>query len=111
MDHIIPISRGGKDNLENLALSCFSCNRRESNHTTGVDPKTDKTVALFNPRQQKWSEHFVWSANGLLIIGLTQIGRATVVTLNLNRERSVGIRSIYLELQRHPPEDDPVLAD
>ena len=24
MDHIIPISQGGDDTLENLALSCFS---------------------------------------------------------------------------------------
>ena len=111
MDHAIPISQGGDDTLENLALSCFSCNRRKSNKTTGFDPETIETVALFNPRRQKWSDHFAWSANSLLIIGLTQIGRATVVTLNLNRERSVTIRSIYLELQRHPPIGDPVLAD
>ena len=61
--------------------------------------------------RHKIPDHFVWSANGLLIKGLTQMGRATVVTLNLNRERSVATRSIYLELQRHPPIGDPVLAD
>ena len=27
IDHIIPVSRGGKDELENLRLSCIRCNR------------------------------------------------------------------------------------
>jgi hypothetical protein len=34
----------------------------------------DQQVALFNPRQQEWSEHFYWSAEGTLIIGKTPIG-------------------------------------
>jgi hypothetical protein len=29
-------------------------------------------------------EHFRWSADGLRIIGLTPVGRATVVTLRLS---------------------------
>jgi 5-methylcytosine-specific restriction endonuclease McrA len=29
IDHIIPVSRGGKNNLENLVLSCQSCNSKK----------------------------------------------------------------------------------
>ncbi|OQY59936.1 MAG: hypothetical protein B6245_04170 [Desulfobacteraceae bacterium 4572_88] len=35
-------------------------------------------IVLFNPREQNWSEHFRRSDDGLHIIGLTAIGRATV---------------------------------
>lgn len=111
MEHIIPISKGGDESLTNLALSCFSCNRRKSNKLIGLDPETGELVHLFNPRRYSWSDHFVWSANGLLIKGKTQIGRATVATLDLNRERSLIIRSVYLELKLHPPSGDPILAE
>ena len=111
MEHIIPISKGGDESLMNLALSCFSCNRRKSNKLMGLDPETGELVDLFNPRRYSWSDLFVWSADGLLIKGLTQIGRATVVTLDLNRERSLIIRSVYLELKLHPPSGDPILAE
>ncbi len=111
MEHIIPISQGGDDRLSNLALSCFSCNRAKSNKLTGLDLETGEIVDLFHPRQFRWSDHFAWSANGLFITGLTQIGRATVVTLDLNRERSVIIRSVYLDLKLHPPSGDPILAE
>ena len=30
LDHKVPKSKGGKNNIENLALSCYSCNSRKS---------------------------------------------------------------------------------
>jgi 5-methylcytosine-specific restriction endonuclease McrA len=29
VDHVVPVSRGGKDELENLVISCRSCNSRK----------------------------------------------------------------------------------
>jgi 5-methylcytosine-specific restriction endonuclease McrA len=108
VDHVIPLSRGGVDRLDNLALACFHCNRRKSNHLVGIDPESGIEVPLLNPRRDRWSDHFIWSANGLLIIGLTAIGRATVDTLVMNRERVVNIRAADREVGRHPPQNDPI---
>ena len=29
LDHVIPLSRGGQDRLDNLVLACFPCNIRK----------------------------------------------------------------------------------
>lgn len=108
IDHILPVSLGGSNDLENLALACFTCNRQKSNQIEALDPHSGKTVPIFNPRQEQWSEHFVWSADKLYIVGRTSIGRATVNALILNRDRIVIIRSADLVVNRHPPKDDPV---
>lgn len=104
----MPVSLGGTDSLDNLALACFHCNRRKTNRLTAIDPETGETVPLFNPRQDNWREHFVWSVDKLQVVGLTAIGRATIATLSLNRERILHIRAADVEMGRHPPVDDPV---
>ncbi|MBD2772352.1 HNH endonuclease [Iningainema tapete] len=108
VDHVIPLSLGGTNNLENLALACFHCNRRKTNRLKATDPQSNEEVPLFNPRQHLWREHFIWSADRLLIMGLTPIGRATVSALALNRERVINIRAADKEIGRHPPVEDSI---
>ncbi|HEY9600982.1 MAG TPA: HNH endonuclease [Allocoleopsis sp.] len=108
IDHVIPLTIGGADTLDNLALACFHCNRKKSGKTTAIDPQSNTEVPLFSPRQHSWSEHFIWSADGLSIIGLTSIGRATVTALALNRERVINIRAADKTVGRHPPAGDPI---
>lgn len=60
VDHIVPLDLDGSDDLENLALACFQCNRRKWNRTKGVDPDSGDKVALFNPRSSLWADHFIW---------------------------------------------------
>jgi 5-methylcytosine-specific restriction endonuclease McrA len=31
-DHVIPVSRGGKNHIENLATACFKCNRSKNDN-------------------------------------------------------------------------------
>ena len=83
VDHIVPFSLGGVDGLENLALASFHCNRRKTKRLRATDPQSNQEVPLFNPRQQSWQAHFIWSADTLSIIGLTPTGRATVNALAL----------------------------
>lgn len=106
VDHVIPLSRKGTNTIDNLALACFHCNRRKSNKITGIDPELNQEVPLFNPRKQQWNDHFIWSSNGLFILGLTSIGKATANTLTLNRERVINIRASDQQIGRHPPDDD-----
>jgi hypothetical protein len=86
LDHILPQSLGGLDLLENLALACRRCNERRSNFVTGADPVTNQEFSLFNPRQTGWKEHFIWTADGLRIVGVSAVGRATCQRLDINDE-------------------------
>jgi len=110
VDHVVPLSQGGSDDMDNLALACFHCNRRKAGRVEAVDPVTGETVALFNPRRQLWQDHFVWSADGLQVIGVTSEGRTTVEALAMNRERVISIRAADRVVGRHPPAGDPLLA-
>lgn len=108
VDHVVLLSKGGSDDQTNLALACFHCNRRKAAHLTAVDPETGEQTALYNPRKCIWQDHFIGSADGLLIVGITSIGRATVAALGFNRERVLNICSADVAVNRHPPDDDPV---
>ena len=68
-----------------------------------IDPETGETVLLYNPRIQIWQEHFVWSEDSLILIGLSAIGRATVKRLNMNKERLVKARRRWVAAGWHPP--------
>ena len=104
IDHIVPISKGGSDEESNLWLACPLCNRHKGNRTTAIDPETGNSVLLFNPRIQNWFDHFTWSRDGLRIIGLTPIGRATVVALHLDDDPdALFVRSFWVEAGWHPP--------
>jgi hypothetical protein len=106
IEHIIPLTKNGTDDFNNLALACFHCNRKKSDKITATDTQSGVELPLFNPRKDSWNEHFVWSADGLSIVGLTPIGLATVTALVLNRERAIDIRAADKAIGRHPPAGD-----
>ena len=51
IDHVIAGSHGGPTRASNLCLACFACNSFKGPNLSGRDIKTQKTVALFNPRR------------------------------------------------------------
>ncbi len=53
IEHIIPVDKGGKTELENLALACQGCNNHKYIKTEGYDPISRQIVPLYHPRQQK----------------------------------------------------------
>ena len=90
IEHITPQAAGGSDDPDNLALACPACNLAKSNRTVVPDPNTGDPVPLFNPRTNRWTDHFGWEDRQ--VVGRTPIGRATVAALNLNHPRRVLIR-------------------
>jgi hypothetical protein len=84
IDPIIAEKHGGKTEANNLAYSCWRCNRNKGTDLGSLDPQTGEFSFLYSPRMQKWSEHF--SVQNFRIIGLTAEGRTTVFLLKLNTE-------------------------
>jgi hypothetical protein len=103
IDHILPQSAEGETDLENLALACQGCNSHKYDKTHGFDPVSRELVSLFHPRKQAWSQHFSWTHDFLFIVSLTPTGRATVETLQLNRQNVVNVRMVLYTIGKHPP--------
>ena len=104
VDHILPLARGGTDVMENLALSCFGCNGPKSAFTEAIDPETGTLVRLYHPRRDSWREHFRWNNDFTELVGLTPIGRATIVRLDLNRAGVMTLRRLMIGTEEgHPP--------
>lgn len=106
VDHIWPKAKGGSDEVDNLCLACELCNQYKWTKTTGTDPESGQEIELFNPREQKWETHFVWSTDGILIYGLTACGRATVEALRLNNPLAVTVRRNWVIAGWHPPKNN-----
>lgn len=105
IDHIIPLARGGSSEEDNLWVACRRCNRDKATQIDAIDPETGQRVPLFNPRTQFWKEHFVWSEDGTLVLGLTPSGRATVIALQMNHPNIVNARRLWVSVGWHPPDE------
>ncbi len=106
IEHIIPVARGGTADESNLWLSCPLCNRFKGDRTAALDPESGEEIPLFNPRLQRWSEHFRWTVDGLRIVGLTSTGRATVAALHLADDPdAIEVRGFWVMAGWHPPRD------
>jgi HNH endonuclease len=103
IDHLLPTARGGSDGEDNLWLACRMCNGYKGDRTHGLDPVTGAEVRLFNPRHQLWAEHFVWSVEGIRVVGLSDCGRATVIALQLNNVIAVLVGREWVAAGWHPP--------
>ena len=107
IEHIIPVAKGGGRMESNLWLSCPLCNRFKADRTSAPDVDSGTEVSLFNPRIQRWSEHFRWSEDGIRVIGLTPTGRATVALLHLADDPdALIVRAHWVLAGWHPPTDD-----
>ena len=100
VDHIIPEKHRGETNVDNLCLACFSCNRHKGSDFASFDPDTDDVTALFNPRQDKWADHFRLS--NVDIVPLAARGRVTVYILKLNDETRIRARQALADSGRYP---------
>jgi hypothetical protein len=101
LEHVVPKTRGGSTDLDNLAWACPGCNLHKSDRVEATDPDTGVKIPLFNPRRHVWNEHFAW--DDYHIVGLTASGRATVAALDFNQPRRIRIRQAEQTFGLFPP--------
>ncbi|HEX3131436.1 MAG TPA: HNH endonuclease signature motif containing protein, partial [Thermoanaerobaculia bacterium] len=104
VDHVISQKHGGPTEEDNLALACLICNRNKGSDIASLSPKTRELVRLFNPRTDRWLEHFAFAQDGFTIEALTPIGEATVRILGLNDGERLLERQALQAEGRYPPE-------
>lgn len=61
-DHVLPISKGGRDIWENVVSACFPCNSRKRNRT----PQQAGMPLLAVPYRPSWIEHLILSNRHIL---------------------------------------------
>ena len=98
VEHIIPRKHGGLDDVDNLAWACIFCNLYKGPNLASLDPDSRELTRLFNPRRDRWEEHF--KLEGRSIVGLTAVGRTTCWLLDLNSEILAALRQSLMRERR-----------
>lgn len=105
VDHIVAEKHSGETTDDNLCWSCSTCNGYKGSDIASYDTVTRQLTPLFNPRMDRWTEHF--KLDGAQIVPLTPVGRVTVAILRLNTPDRLQDRAGLLRLKRYPcPEPD-----
>jgi hypothetical protein len=98
------VDRRGPDHLDNYAWSCPFCNLAKAQQVAHRAGR--RRYRLYDPRRDRWPEHFVFVHNYLFIVGLPGIGQATEHALRFNDPgpaRSLGTRHDAILLGQYPP--------
>ena len=102
VEHIIARKHGGANGVENLAWACIFCNLYKGPNLASIDPDSGDLTRLFNPRSDRWPEHFSLDGTGI-IKGLTQVGRTTAWLLEMNSDILFCLRVSLIREHRWDP--------
>jgi hypothetical protein len=94
IDHIISEKHGGATTEDNLALACLFCNLNKGSDIGSLD--SGQFTPLFNPRVDRWDEHFRFT--GPRIDGITAVGRVTAALLRFNDKHRLEERMATMSL-------------
>jgi hypothetical protein len=100
VDHIISEKHGGPTGPANLAFACAWCNRAKGSDIASLTARTKRLVRLFNPRTDRWSDHF--QLVGSWIEWHTAVGEVTVRLLQLNDLHRLQEREALRATGRYP---------
>lgn len=100
VEHIISLKHGGTNDIDNLAYACAFCNYAKGTDIATVIGEPERLVRLFNPRRDRWQDHF--RLDGAYIVPLTEIGEATVKVLGLNHPLRIIERDLLIRAGRYP---------
>ncbi len=100
VDHIISEKHSGATDAENLAYACAFCNRAKGSDIGSIVPGTGRFVRFFNPRTDRWAEHF--TLDGVTIVPLSDIGEVTSRILAFNDSDRLLERQTLQAVSRYP---------
>lgn len=103
VEHIIAEKHGGPTEAENLAHARAFCNRAKGTDIGTIAPGTGELVRFFNPRVDRWAEHFV--LQGVFIQPRTAIGEATARILRFNDSARLFERETLQSVERYPSQE------
>ena len=100
VDHIIGLKHGGATEMDNLAFACLRCNRHKGTDLASLNWQTRQVVRFFNPRTDRWSEHFQLHSAG--VAPLTEIGEVTARIFGFNDVRRLEERAALTKVGLYP---------
>jgi len=101
VDHIIAEKHGGATAAGNLSYACTFCNRAKGSDIGSIAATSGKFIRLFNPRTDRWEDHF--TLNGVIIEAQTPIGEVTAKVLRFNEPDRILERQTIQSVGRYPP--------
>ena len=102
VDHIVSEKHGGPTTADNLAYACFLCNRCKGSDVGSFEPGTMTLTRFFNPRADRWADHFALEVDDFTILTLTPIGEATARIFEFNTEVRLLERQALQQAGRYP---------
>jgi HNH endonuclease len=100
VDHVISEKHGGPTLAENLAFACAFCNWAKGSDVGSIDWESGNFVRFFNPRTDRWADHFILTENR--IESVTIIGAVTARILGFNSSDRLLERQTLQEMNRYP---------
>ena len=101
VDHIISLKHSGSSDPANLAYACALCNRAKGSDVGSISTNGE-FVRFFNPRTDRWTEHF--RLEGPTIQPLTSIGEVTARILGFNDSARLHEREEMIRFGIYPSE-------
>jgi hypothetical protein len=101
VEHVISEKHGGETVAENLAYACVFCNQHKGSDIASLTDAGQLT-RLFNPREERWGDHFAFETDGILIRAQTEIGAVTIKLLQFNHEDRIVEREVLRATGRYP---------
>jgi hypothetical protein len=100
VDHIISEKHGGPTDADNLAYACSACNRAKGSDIGSIVWSTGQFVRFYNPRTDRWSDHF--ALEDVVIVPRSDIGDVTARVLGLNNAARLAERTALRFVGRYP---------
>jgi hypothetical protein len=99
IDHIKSIKHGGLSHIDNLAYCCPDCNYCKGTDIGSII-KDDKIIRFFNPRKDKWHEHF-YLKDGMILCK-TDMANVTERIFKFNDLDRLIFRRQLIQLNQYP---------